>query len=341
VSSEVKRGAGGRSSFSGVVATVFGSTGFVGRYVVNRLGRAGSQVVVPLRGDEHDYRHLRLMGDLGQITPTEFNLREPESVRKAVQYSNVVINLIGRDYETWNFKYGQVHEEGARVVAEACRETGVQRLVHFSALNADTASPSRFLQSKARGEEAVKEAFPSATIIRPADIYGHEDRFLNFYASMRVFPFHLVPVLDRGNHTHKLPVYVGDVAQGVVNIISDPTTASQTYEFVGPHSFVLRDLVRYVFHVMYRQCVLVSPPRLAYRLVARTLELSPFVPYMTRDLMTRLHLSNEATPGVPRLEDVGVAPVALEEKALSVLRRYRNFLHYNRAVDELDTPHKS
>jgi uncharacterized protein YbjT (DUF2867 family) len=337
----MERGAGGRSSFSGVVATVFGSTGFVGRYVVNRLGRVGSQIVVPLRGDEHDYRHLRPMGDLGQITPLEYHLKDVESVKKAVRHSNVVVNLVGRDYETWNFKYREVHEEGARVIAEACREAGVQRLIHFSALNADPHSPSSFLQSKARGEELVKEAFPTATIVRPADVYGHEDRFLSFYASLRGFPFHLIPVLDRGNLTHKLPVYVGDVAQGVVNIISDQTTASKTFEFVGPHSFVLRDLVRYIYHVMYRQCVLVSPPRWAYRLVARTLELSPFVPHMTRDMLTRLHLSNEATPGVPRLEDVGVSPLALEDKALPILRRYRDFLHFDRSLDELEAPNKS
>ena len=179
-------------------------------------GRAGSQIVVPLRCDEYDYRHLRLMGDLGQIAPMvssgpqwssialighgywyrhnrtplvspltpppppqEFHLKDEESVRKAVQHSNVVINLIGRDYETWcvcvcvllclceqwkwsmsissvcscvhrNFKYSEVHVDGARVIAEACRQTGVQRLIHFSALSAHSSSPSRFLQSKAR-----------------------------------------------------------------------------------------------------------------------------------------------------------------------------------------------
>lgn len=63
----MKKGSGGRSSFSGVVATVFGATGFLGRYIVNRLGRMGSQVIVPFRGDEHDHRHLRPMGDLGQV----------------------------------------------------------------------------------------------------------------------------------------------------------------------------------------------------------------------------------------------------------------------------------
>ena len=115
--------------------------------------------------------------------------------------------------------------------------------------------------------------------------------------------------------------------------------------------------MRYMYHVMYRQCVLVSPPRWLYRLTARILELSPFIPYMTRDQLIRvsltpspiplltpspisqLHLSNEATPGVPRLEDLGVSPTPLEDKALGILRRYRDFIHYDKSLDELEAPH--
>lgn len=337
VSSLTKRGSGGRSSFSGIVATVFGATGFFGRYIVNRLGRVGSQVVVPYRGDEHDHRHLQLMGDLGQVVFLEYNLRDPVSVLKAVQHSNVVINLTGRDYETWNYKFHDVHVEGVRTIAEASRAAGVQRLIHFSALNADKDSPSKFLQSKAHGEDAVREAFPEATIIRPGPTFGHEDRFLHYYASLRVFPFGMIPLLGGGVKTNKMPVYVADIATAAVNILSDPSTAGRTYEFVGPKTYVLHDLVQYLYAIMYRPCNIVSPPAPLFRLTARLLELSPFIPYMTRDILTRLHLSDSTTPGLPGLEDVGVAPCPLEDKALMVLRRYRNFLDHKKPTEDIPT----
>jgi len=314
---------------------VFGATGFFGRYIVNRLGRVGSQVIAPYRGDDHDFRHLRPMGDLGQITFPAYDLRDPASVLKVVRHSNVVINLVGRDYETRNFKFSDVHVDGARVIAEACRVAGVKRLIHFSALNADTESPSRFLQSKAFGEEMVSEAFPEATIIRPSDTYGHEDRFFNYYASLRVFPFGMIPLLDRGTETYKMPVYVGDIASAVVNILSDPTTARKTYEFVGPKSYLLHDLVRYLYSVMYRPCNIVSPPKSLCRFTAYMLEQSPFIPYMTRDILTRLHLSNLPTPGLPGLEDVGVAPVSVESNTITMLRRYRDFLDFNKPIEDI------
>jgi len=143
-----KAGPGGRSSFSGVVATVFGATGFLGRYVLNRLGRSGNQIIVPYRGDEMDYRSLRLMGDLGQIMFFDYYLKDVESVAKMIKHSNCVINLIGRQYETRNFSFNDAHCEGARVIAQAAREAGVKRLIHVSALNASEESPSKFLQSK-------------------------------------------------------------------------------------------------------------------------------------------------------------------------------------------------
>jgi NADH dehydrogenase (ubiquinone) 1 alpha subcomplex subunit 9 len=227
------RGSGGRSSFSGVVATVFGATGFYGRYIVNRLGRTGSQIVAPYRGDEHDYRHLRLMGDLGQVVFPSYNLKDVESVAKAVKFSNVVVNAAGRDYETRNFKFDDVHVTGARAIAEACRAAGVKRLIHFSALGADPNSPSKFLRSKAEGEKAVKEVFPDATIIRPAATYGAEDRYFHYYASLRVFPLGMVPLMDMGLNIYKYPVSVSDIATAVVNIIGDKSSQGLTYELVG------------------------------------------------------------------------------------------------------------
>jgi len=183
----LKRGTGGRSSFSGIVATVFGTTGFTGRYVANKLGKIGSQIILPYRCDFYDARHLKLVGDLGQVLFQPFDLRDINSIKKSMKYSNVVINLIGRDWETKNFKFDDVHVEGARAIARAARESGVERLIHVSALNATKSpqsyymrKPSNFFPSKLRGEEAVLEEFPNATIFRPSDIYGQEDRFLRY-----------------------------------------------------------------------------------------------------------------------------------------------------------------
>lgn len=113
----LKRGTGGRSSFNGTVVTVFGCTGFVGRYVANKFGKIGSQCVFPYRGDHSEVNSLKLVGDLGQVLFHFYNLNDMDSIRQAIKYSNVVVNLIGRDWETKNFKFKDVHIEGARRVA--------------------------------------------------------------------------------------------------------------------------------------------------------------------------------------------------------------------------------
>lgn len=113
----MKRGTGGRSSFNGVVATVFGATGFLGRYVCNKLGKIGTQLIIPYRGDAYSVMRLKVVGDLGQVVFTPYHLQDRESIDKAIRYSNVVINLVGRDWETKCFKFNDVHVEGARTLA--------------------------------------------------------------------------------------------------------------------------------------------------------------------------------------------------------------------------------
>jgi uncharacterized protein YbjT (DUF2867 family) len=109
---------GGRQSVSGIVATVFGCTGFLGHYVVNELGRHGSQVVVPYRGEESSVNALKVMGDIGQIVPVQWDIRDKQSIRRVIQHSNVVVNCSGRRWDTRNFKMRQVHVDGAKLIAE-------------------------------------------------------------------------------------------------------------------------------------------------------------------------------------------------------------------------------
>ncbi|KAJ1942806.1 Protein-lysine N-methyltransferase efm5, partial [Kickxella alabastrina] len=175
----VGRGTYGRQSWNGQTATVFGCSGFLGRYVVARLARQGTKVIIPYRGLYEYVRHLRPTGDLGMIVPMEFDVRNPKQIEECVRYSDVVINLIGRNYETKNFSFDQVHVEGAQRIAEISREAGVSRLIHVSNIGARTNAHSDVLVSKAFGEQRVRESFPGANIVRSATMYGYEDELLN------------------------------------------------------------------------------------------------------------------------------------------------------------------
>jgi NADH dehydrogenase (ubiquinone) 1 alpha subcomplex subunit 9 len=138
---------GGRSSLGGHVATVFGATGFLGRYIVNRLARQGCTVIVPYR-DEMGKRHLKVTGDLGRVSFMEFDLRNTQSIEESVRHSDLVYNLIGRKYPTKNFNYWDVHVEGTERIAEAVAKYDCDRFIQVSSYNADVNSPSEFFRTK-------------------------------------------------------------------------------------------------------------------------------------------------------------------------------------------------
>nr|XP_011743816.1 NADH dehydrogenase [ubiquinone] 1 alpha subcomplex subunit 9, mitochondrial isoform X2 [Macaca nemestrina] len=264
----IPHGKGGRSSFSGIVATVFGATGFLGRYVVNHLGRIGSQVIIPHRCDIYDTMHLRPMGDLGQLLFLEWDARDKDSIRRAVEHSNVVINLIGRDWETKNFDFDDVYVKIPQAIAQVSKEAGVEKFIHVSHLNANIKSSSRYLRNKAVGEKAVRDAFPEAIIIKPSDIFGREDRFLNSFAHLRQFV--LIPLGSLSWTTVKQPVYVVDVSKGIVNIVKDPDASGKTFAFVGPNRYLLFHLVKYVFAVAHRLFLPLPLPLFVYRCTSQT-----------------------------------------------------------------------
>lgn len=141
------RSQGGRSSLGGNTATVFGANGFLGRYIVQRLARTGCEVVVPYR-EEMAKRHLKLTGDLGRVTFLEFDLRNTQSIEESVRHSDIVINMIGRNYPTKNFSLFDVNVEGVERIAEAVAKYDVDRFIHMSSYNADENSPSDFFKAK-------------------------------------------------------------------------------------------------------------------------------------------------------------------------------------------------
>uniref|UniRef100_A0A3B3QT87 NADH dehydrogenase [ubiquinone] 1 alpha subcomplex subunit 9, mitochondrial n=1 Tax=Paramormyrops kingsleyae TaxID=1676925 RepID=A0A3B3QT87_9TELE len=320
----IPHGKGGRSSVSGVAATVFGATGFLGRYVVNRLGRIGSQIVIPHRCDQYDIMYLRPMADLGQIIFMEWDARDKESIRRALAHSNVVINLVGREWETRNYRFEDVNVTVPQQIAKAAREAGIAKLIHVSHLNADIRSPSKNLRTKAVGESAVRDEFPDAIIMKPSEMFGREDRFFNHFANMRWFG-KAVPLIALGKKTVKQPVHVVDVAKAIVSAVKDPDSNGRTYALVGPHRYLLHDLVEYLYAVAHRPFVPYPVPRLLYHFIARFFELNPFEPWTTRDKVDRFHTTDMRYPGLPGLEDLGIVPSAVEQKAIEVLRRHRRY----------------
>uniref|UniRef100_A0A671V5R5 NADH dehydrogenase [ubiquinone] 1 alpha subcomplex subunit 9, mitochondrial n=1 Tax=Sparus aurata TaxID=8175 RepID=A0A671V5R5_SPAAU len=324
----IPRGKGGRSSSSGIAATVFGATGFLGRYVVNRLGRMGSQIVVPHRCDQYDLMYFRPMGDLGQIIFMEWDARNKDSIKQALEHSNVVINLVGREWETRNYRFEDVFVSIPQQIAKAAREAGITKFIHMSHLNADIRSPSKYLRNKAVGETAVRDEFPDAIIMKPSEVYGREDRFFNYYANMRWFG-NAIPLISNGKKTVKQPVHVVDVAKAIINAVRDPDANGKTYALVGPNRYLLHDLVEYIYAVAHR-------PFVPYPLYPTFVifSMNPFEPWTTPDKVERFHTTDLKYPGLPGLEDLGITPSTVEQKAIEILRRHRRFRFLEADLDE-------
>ena len=313
---------GGRQSVSGVVATVFGSTGFIGRYVVNHLGRIGSQVIVPYRGDGMNARHLRLNGDLGQIVPVPYSLYDEESVMKAVNRSNVVVNCIGSRYETANYKYDDVNHKIAHRLAKLSKQGGVDRFIHVSCFGAAPDSSSEYFRSKYKGEQAVRSFFPNATILRPTTVFGPEDKFLNWIATIGERLIAL-PVV-RGGEQRLQPIYAQDVARAILSCVMYEQSVGQTYEVAGPDIFTFNNIVKLVNHSAFSDIRVMPLPDLVAKLYGRIMEGVDGLPLLNRlrapviynsDMVAQAQIDQVPTGRYEGLEALGVEATPL----LSVL----------------------
>ena len=301
-------------------ATVFGGSGFVGRYTVGELARRGYRVRVAVRRPDRAL-FLKPLGDVGQITPIAANIRDDASVAAAVEGADAAINLVGVLYEAGPQRFHAVHAEGAGRIARAASAAGVGRMVHVSAIGAAPDAAAEYARSKAAGEEAVREAFPAAAVVRPSIVFGIEDDFLNRFAWIaRLAP--AIPLIGGGN-TRFQPVYVGDVAAGIMRIVEDPGTSGVVYEFGGPTVYSFKDLMEAMLEQIGRRRLLLPVPGILAMLPARLMELSPFPPLLTRDQIRMLACDNVAAGDAPGLAELGLPPTPLEAVAPGYLARYR------------------
>ncbi|KAG0053953.1 hypothetical protein BGZ83_000097 [Gryganskiella cystojenkinii] len=316
----IKTGGGGRSSSNGHVITVFGCTGFLGRYLVNRLAREGAHVIVPYR-DEDDMRHLKVMGDLGKIVPMEIHLRNKDSLEAAIRHSDTVYNLLGRDYETRNFSFNDVHVEAAGVLAELAQKHDVDRFIQMSALNADVDSPSRFLSTKAEGEQLVRSIIPNATIVRPSAMYGQEDRFLARLAMSRG-----LSVRINGGSTKVRPINVSDVATAMHQMLDGTNTVGETFELVGDQVYTYKELMDFIKETTNLDIGDVNVPKPIASLIAKAMNLLPWQT-LGADEIERMMIDDKLTPGAKTFADLHIEPTSLEVTGIQYLRRFRTNLY--------------
>jgi uncharacterized protein YbjT (DUF2867 family) len=303
---------------TGKLATVFGGSGFLGRYMVKRLAAAGYTVRVAVR-DVEAALFLKMMGDVGQIVPLYAPLHEEVLVARATEGAEIVINVTGILAETRKGDFYRVHTEGAGRIARLAASSVAAKLIHVSAIGADPAAKSNYAISKAQGEAAVRAAFPRATILRPSIVFGPEDRFFNRFAAMAAIS-PAIPVVS--GKTRFQPVFVADVADAAMAALMRAEAAANTYELGGPEALSFRELMALMLKIIERKRAIIDLPLPLARVQAAVLERLPGK-LLTRDQILLLQTDNVVAASALKLTDLGVTPTPLALVLPGYLARYR------------------
>ena len=316
--------------YSSQPVTVFGGSGFLGRYVVDALAERNYRVRVAVRRPNL-VGYPQAYGMVGQVQAVQANLRYRRSIEQAVKGASAVINLVGILHPSRRQTFEAVHVEGARLVAEAAAAAGA-RMIHVSAIGADPRSESAYARTKAEGESAVMHAHPDAVVVRPSLMFGPGDGMFNRFAGLAQF----LPVLPlAGADTRFQPVFAGDVAKAIAQAVDGQVAGGRIYELGGPEVKTLRELVAYMLAVIRRRRLVVGlSPGLARAQAATTealhilsLGLLPEELLLTRDQVVLLQRDNVVSDAARRegrtLDGLGITPTTIEAIVPAYLVRFR------------------
>jgi NADH dehydrogenase len=297
------------------VVTLFGGGGFVGRYVAQQLYKTGARVRIA-QFDARKAFFLKPLGNLGQTQFAAVDVRNPAQVAEAIKGSDAVVNLVG----VLKGDFDGLHVRGARNVAEAAAAAGVGSLVQVSAIGADPDSPSHYGRSKGEGEQAVRSAFPGATIVRPSIVFGREDNFVNRFAGMtRMLPF--LPVIRGGVKFQ--PVFASDLGKVIMHAALEPRAhAGKVYEIGGPQVLTMRELMEWIGKATGYSRPLIDVPDPVARGMARAFGWAPGAP-ITWDQWLMLQRDNVPAPGAPGLRAFGISGTPLAAVSEGWLTSYR------------------
>lgn len=307
------------------LVTIYGGSGFVGRYIARRMAKAGWRVRVAVRRP-NEAMFVKPYGVVGQVEPVFCNIRDDASVAKVMQDADAVVNCVGILVESGKNSFSAVQEEGAARIARIAAEQGVAKMVHISAIGADANSDSVYARTKAAGEEAVLRYLPDAVILRPSLVFGPEDQFFNRFGAMtRMGPF--LPIA--GANSRFQPVYVDDVAQAAELALTGQA-APGVYELGGPQVASFRELMQTMLEVVQRRRIVIGLPRWIAAIMAGVLDIVQFVSFglltngvLTRDQLRNLSRDNVVGEGARGFEALGIKPTALEAVLPEYLWRFR------------------
>jgi uncharacterized protein YbjT (DUF2867 family) len=307
------------------LVTIFGGSGFVGRYVARRMAKEGWRVRVAVRRP-NEAIFVRPYGTVGQVEPIFANVRDDASVAAALDGATAVVNCVGILSERGKNKFDGVQNEGAARIARLATAAGVQQLVHISAIGADPEGTTAYALSKGKGEAAVLEHFPAAVLLRPSIVFGPEDQFFNRFAAMTRFG-PILPVVGAG--TLFQPVYVDDIAAAAVKgALGD--AAPGVYELGGPEVKTFDALMAQMLHVIRRRRLVLNVPFWAASLMGGGLDLLQTVTLglfsnslLTRDQVMQLRQDNVADAKALGFADLGIEPVTMEAVLDEYLWPYR------------------
>ena len=306
------------------LVTVYGGSGFIGRYIVQKLARSGYRVRVATRRP-NEAIFLKTYGMVGQVEPVLCNIRNETSIRNAMLGADAVINCVGILESVGKNKFVEVQHRGADFVSRIASELGVKKLVHISAIGADINSKSKYASSKGLGEASIIKNFPNAVILRPSIVFGFEDKFFNRFASMaRLSP--ILPIV--GGNTKFQPVYVDDVARAAFLGINNDIQPG-VYELGGPEVVSFTELMRRMLNIILRRRLIVNIPFWIAKLVGTGFDLGNAISLgiirgpITRDQVLNLENDNVVSRKEKTFKALGIEPKALEIILSEYLWKYR------------------
>jgi NADH dehydrogenase len=325
------------------LVTIFGGSGFIGRYAARELVKKGWRVRVACRrvnlaGD------VRLAGAPGWVDIVQANIRDRASIERALEGADAVVNLVGVLVEKGKQTFESTQAEGAALLAEVAAEKGITRFVQVSAIGADAGSVSHYAKTKAEAEAAVRKAIPAATILRPSVVFGPEDNFFNKFAEMtRVAP--LMPAIG-GGKTRMQPVYAGNVAEAIAVAVDDAGTEGKIYELGGPRVYTMNEIYDLISAAIDRPRFKIGLPfflakPIGYLCGAVWRFIPPFSwgflgePPVTGDQVEMLRTDNVVSEGALTLKDLGVTTLESAEAITpAYLWRFRDYGEFHKASSE-------